>query len=125
MAKRGRPTDYLPEFCERIIELGKQGMAVVEMANALEVCKSSLYDWSELHPEFATAFKRAKEASEVATFKKFDMWIKDREVNSALAIFTACNRFPHWRRQDPKAGEAEAQQAQVKPGFEVQKDSTD
>ena len=36
----GRPTDYRPEYCERVIELGRLGMSVVEMAADIGVARN-------------------------------------------------------------------------------------
>lgn len=56
----GRPTDYLPEHCESVIEYGKQGKSVAWMAAELGVHKDTLYQWAKTHPEFSDAFTRAK-----------------------------------------------------------------
>jgi transposase-like protein len=57
----GRPTDYNPDFCERVIELGKQGKSVTQIACALDVVKSTLYLWEQEHPEFSDAMKKARQ----------------------------------------------------------------
>ena len=41
----GRPSTYNPEFCERVIEYGKQGKSITWMAAELGVHKDSLYEW--------------------------------------------------------------------------------
>ena len=61
---RGRPTLYRPEMCDRLIEMGRQGYTVVEMAVDLEITKSSLYKYVEDHEEFSDAFTRAREMAE-------------------------------------------------------------
>lgn len=61
----GRPSDYDPAYCERLIELGEQGASVAEMAYELGVVKQTLFNWSEAHPEFLDAFTRGKLASQV------------------------------------------------------------
>lgn len=52
----GRPTDYSQDMCEKIIEYGKLGKSVVQMACLLDCHKATLYVWAELHPEFHDAF---------------------------------------------------------------------
>lgn len=59
----GRPTKYQPEFCDEIIEMGNQGYSVHEMAKKLQVNHTSLYEWARKHPEFSTAFSRARNNS--------------------------------------------------------------
>lgn len=55
-----QPATYQPEFCEQIIELGRQGKSVVAMACHFAVLRQTLYDWAKALPEFADAFDRAK-----------------------------------------------------------------
>jgi hypothetical protein len=56
----GRPTLYKPEYCEQIIELGKQGKSIVQMACEFGVIKQTLDNWAAEHPDFLVAFTRAK-----------------------------------------------------------------
>lgn len=56
----GRPTLYLPEYCERVIELGKDGKSQVQIACALDVDPKTLRDWAAAHEEFSLALTRAK-----------------------------------------------------------------
>lgn len=61
----GRPTDYKPEYCELIIELGRKGMSVVEMASEIGVARNTIETlWTAKHPEFQEAFTQAREASQ-------------------------------------------------------------
>ena len=65
MASVGRPSLYLPEYCERVIELGKLGMSVVEMASDIGVSRNTLESlWPEAHPEFMQAITHARECSQ-------------------------------------------------------------
>lgn len=60
MAKVGRPSSYRPEFCERVIELGKEGKGPAEIASALDVDRTTMLGWARDHEEFQTALTRAK-----------------------------------------------------------------
>ena len=61
----GRPTLYDPAYCERVIELGKQGMSVVEMAADIGVARSTLEEaWPAAYPEFSEAFMQARQHSQ-------------------------------------------------------------
>ena len=61
----GRPSDYRPEYCDRVIELGKLGMSVVEMASEIGVTRKTLETaWPERHPEFLQALELARELSQ-------------------------------------------------------------
>ena len=56
----GRPSLYRPEYCEKVIELGKQGCSPAEIASDLDVDRMTLKNWTEEHPEFFAALTRAK-----------------------------------------------------------------
>lgn len=61
----GRPTDYKPEYCERVIELGRLGMSVVEMAADIGVARNTLEQlWPAANPEFLQALTHARECSQ-------------------------------------------------------------
>lgn len=60
----GRPTDYRPEFCERVVELGKEGKSYTQIASALDISKQCLYEWIHLHQEFGDAMTRARQESQ-------------------------------------------------------------
>ena len=56
----GRPSDYLAEHCAAVVELGKQGKSLVQIASALDVTKQTLANWSDVHPEFFAAMTQAR-----------------------------------------------------------------
>lgn len=60
----GRPTKYTKTACTQIIECGRQGMCLAEMADELDVARATLFNWAEEHPEFLDAFTRAQELAE-------------------------------------------------------------
>lgn len=56
----GRPSDYQPEFCDQVIELGKIGYSPAQMAAHFDIARDTLNNWAEAHPEFLAALNRAK-----------------------------------------------------------------
>lgn len=62
--KRGRPTDYKPEFRELVITLGKEGKSLAAMANACGVHRSNFDIWTKKHPEFRDAVLIAQQYSQ-------------------------------------------------------------
>lgn len=61
----GRPSDYKPEYCEKVIALGKEGASVVRMACEIGVARATLEaNWTAEHPEFLEAFTLAKQYSQ-------------------------------------------------------------
>lgn len=59
----GRPSLYKPEYCETIIELGKEGKSMTSMALACNVSKPTILEWASVHPEFSNALARARQLS--------------------------------------------------------------
>lgn len=55
----GRPTDYRPEHCSRVIELGREGKSRAQIAAALDVARETISNWEKAHPEFLGAMTRA------------------------------------------------------------------
>ena len=56
----GRPSEYKPEYCERVIEMGKEGLLPVSMAARLGVTKVCLHEWARVHEAFSYAFDQAR-----------------------------------------------------------------
>lgn len=57
----GCPTKYDPAYCDKVIELGKQGKSITQMACAIGVVKKTIYNWEKEHPEFLHALTRARQ----------------------------------------------------------------
>ena len=60
----GRPSTYKQEYCEQVVELGKQGKSQVQIAVALQVSRSTMQSWADQHLEFSAALMRAKECEQ-------------------------------------------------------------
>lgn len=90
----GRPSDYSPEFCEQIIELGRQGKSVVQMACAFDVVKQTLHNWAEAHPEFLDAFTRAKQLSQDWWESAAQTGLTAGNFNASLWSRSMAARFP-------------------------------
>ena len=100
----GRPTLYRPEYCEKVIELGKQGCSVVEMAAELGVEHRSTIEseWPEAHPEFSEAFTRAKLLSQAWWEKTGRVGMIEKpggvKLNTGVWSRSMAARFPaDWR----------------------------
>jgi len=56
----GRPSLYKPEYCEKVIELGRKGCSPAEIASHFDVDRATLKNWADENPEFFAALTRAK-----------------------------------------------------------------
>ena len=53
----GRPSSYRPEYCDVVIEAGKEGWSLTATAAKIGVHRATLLDWGTAHPEFGDALK--------------------------------------------------------------------
>lgn len=61
-AVEGRPTKYLPVFDHIARVLCRLGATDDDMADAFDVCESTISDWKKAHPKFAGEQKAGKNA---------------------------------------------------------------
>lgn len=60
----GAPSKYKPEYCAQVIELGKAGKSVVQMAVSIGVPRETLMNWADAHTEFFNALSYARNCSQ-------------------------------------------------------------
>lgn len=94
-AKRpvGRPSKYRPEYCDEIIELGKDGKSIAQMAAHFDVDKASVFRWAEEHEDFRTALARAKAHSQKWWEDQAQKNLSDRNFNAQLWLKSVASRF--------------------------------
>lgn len=100
MAAMGRPTKYDPAFCERVVDMGREGMGKCEMASELDLHYETFEAYQAKHPDFSEAVKAALRLSQA-------WWEKQGRVatfgahpgfNATSYIFNMKNRFKEdWR----------------------------
>jgi len=112
----GRPSKYTKTMCTAIIECGKEGMCLAEMAAELDISRSTLFEWAEVHPEFSDAFTRAQELAEAYWAKQLRDGLKKTpsEFQGPANLKYMAQRFKGWSEKahvDTKevAPEAEAE----------------
>ena len=66
----GRPTLYRTEYCDKVVELGRDGLSRVQIAAEFDVAKSTLQEWEKQYPEFSVAITRAMTLSQAWWEKK-------------------------------------------------------
>ena len=57
----GRPSLYDPAYCQEVIELGKLGKSVEQIASRLGFSLRTMYEWRDVHVEFSHALEEAKQ----------------------------------------------------------------
>lgn len=73
----GRPLEYRPEFCQKVIEYGKEGKSVTQIACLLGFHKDTLYDWSSKFKDFSDALSLSRQYAQA--------WFEDVGQNGLFA----------------------------------------
>jgi len=55
----GRPSEYKPEYCDAVIEWGKQGKSKTWMAAQIGISRECIYEWERTHKQFSDALSLA------------------------------------------------------------------
>jgi transposase len=119
----GRPSQYDPVYCERVIELGKIGKSVEQIAAQIGVGTKTLYNWRDENPEFLHAMDLAKEL-------ELDWWEsiaqammvenKDSDkLNASIWSRSMAARFPKKYRESTKTEITGADGAPLVTGINV------
>jgi hypothetical protein len=69
-AKRGRPTDYRPEYAEQVYKLCLLGAIDVEIADFFGVSTQTLNTWKHRHVAFLDSLKRGKQLADAEVAEK-------------------------------------------------------
>ena len=102
----GRPTLYDPSLCDAVIDLGRKGKSVEQIACALNLSLRVLYKWRDEHEEFMHALEDAKQfelgfwEDQAASYM-----VETKEgpkLNSSLWSRSMAARFPKKYRQEVK-----------------------
>lgn len=89
----GRPSKYRVEFCERVVELGREGKSFTQIAVSLDVSKATLHYWADNYIEFSTALTRAKECEQAWWEQKGMDGLTADKFNSAVWSKSMSARF--------------------------------
>ena len=95
----GRPTKYLPQYCDDVIRMGSEGYSVVEMCAEVGVSRNTLeVEWPQVHPDFSQALASARLASQAWWEGQGRKGILADRFQAALYSRSMAARFPaDWR----------------------------
>ncbi len=93
---------YNESMCAIAEQIFGSGKSIARLASSLGVCRETIYDWRDKHPEFARALKRGKETAQAHWEDIGEEGICGEIKNfSATAwIFTMKNRFREDYKED-------------------------
>jgi len=119
----GRPSLYDPAYCEQIIELGKLGKSVEQIASNLGLSLRVMYKWREEHEEFMHAMEDAKQYEQAWWEDQAQCYmVEDKEsakLNSSLWTRSMAARFPKKYRESVKQEITGAEGSPLLSGIQV------
>src|SRR5262245_35566329 len=92
--KIGRPTNYSPEYCQRVVDLGSQGYSLAMIiADIGAGSRETIDNWKKRHPEFLDAMTRARDLALAWWERKGLENTGNRDFNSNLYRIIMMARF--------------------------------
>lgn len=91
--KVGRPSEYNPEYCDKLITHMSEGLSFESFAGTIGVSKQALYDWTKVHDEFLYAKEIGFEKSRLF-WETAGINLAVKGIGNATAfVFNMKNRF--------------------------------
>ena len=92
--KRGRPTLYKPEYCEQVVEWGREGCSLHQIASRMGISLQCFAEWREKYKQFGESVTRARDLAQ-AWWEDVGMsGMRSREFNARVWEISVRNRFP-------------------------------
>jgi transposase-like protein len=102
----GRPTLYDAKYCEEVIELGKLGKSVEQIASRLGFSLRTMYLWRDQHEDFMHALEEAKQHELAWWEDQADAYMVETKdgprLNASLWSRSMAARFPKKYRESVK-----------------------
>jgi len=89
----GRPTLYQPEYCAAVIEMGKQGKSLAQMASYFNIDRATLARWEEQRADFGVALARAREHAQAWWEGHAQQNLKAKHYQAQLWRYSMAGRF--------------------------------
>ena len=119
----GRPTLYDPSLCEKVIELGKLGKSVEQIAYNLNLSIRVLYKWRDEHEEFMQALEDDKALEQAWCEEQAHAYMVETKdgprLNASLWSRSMAARFPKKYREQVKQEITGADGAPLVTGIQV------
>ena len=94
----GRPSKYDPAYCGEVEAFLADGYSLEAFAGEIGVCRDTIYEWKNVHPEFSDAVKRATAKAVLWWEKANRKMATTGEGNATAIIFGLKNRAKEeWR----------------------------
>lgn len=107
-----RPTKYKEEYKDVLLQLMREGASLEEVCLELNVCRQTLYNWFEKHPEFLDTKKKGVEFSKGWWMKQGRTQLENKDFNYTGWYMNMKNRFNWTDRVDATTKGKEISQKQ-------------
>jgi hypothetical protein len=99
-APKGRPTSYKPTYCNEAVEYLAQGYSLTAFAGEIGVCRDSVYNWMDTHPDFFDAIKKGRAKGQATWEKRLASMAIEGGGNATAIIFAMKNLYQDdWREK--------------------------
>jgi transposase len=119
----GRPSLYDPSFCDEVVELGRKGKSVEQIASILNVSLRTMYSWRDAHEDFLHALDDAKTYEQAWWEEQAAAYMVENKesdrLNSSLWSRSMAARFPKKYRESTKTEITGADGAPLISGIQV------
>ena len=119
----GRPSLYDPSFCDEVVELGRKGKSVEQIASILNVSLRTMYSWRDSHEEFLHALDDAKTYEQAWWEEQAAAYMVENKesdrLNATLWSRSMAARFPKKYRESTKQEITGAEGAPLLQGIQV------
>jgi len=119
----GRPTLYDPAYCAKVVELGRIGKSVEQIAAILDVSLRTMYSWRDAHQEFLHALDDAKTYEQAWWEEQASSYMVENKesdrLNATLWSRSMAARFPKKYRESTKQEITGADGAPLLTGIQV------
>jgi transposase len=119
----GRPSLYDPAYCEQVVELGRLGKSVEQIASNLNLSLRVMYKWRDEHEEFMHAMEDAKQHEQAWWEEQAQAYMVENKesdrLNASLWSRSMAARFPKKYRESVKQEITGAEGAPLLQGIQV------
>jgi transposase-like protein len=119
----GRPTLYDPAYCAKVVDLGRIGKSVEQIAAILDVSLRTMYSWRDAHQEFLHALDDAKTYEQAWWEEQASSYMVENKesdrLNATLWSRSMAARFPKKYRESTKQEITGADGAPLLTGIQV------
>lgn len=89
----GQPTKYKPSYCNEVVEHLAQGYTLASWAGTVGVCRDTVYEWANKHPEYSYAIKKGRAKGQLVWEKRLETQAETGKGNTASIIFAMKNLY--------------------------------